>query len=165
MPITLVLLYKLIDPPSISSNLEGSQQTQEDNNIVKENVIGTLFYATATDFAFHSEEEDAILKVDASRVGCNSSIIGSNLCNMVSEQRNLPFNSELNTHQISENDEYPIEISGFVSIGKFELEAIFMYNVEKREGKGTEMYGVLEFENPYESDQDNLVSMLIKGKI
>ncbi len=161
----LMSVVALVIAPSISSNLEGSQQTQEDNNIVKENVIGTLFYATATDFAFHSEEEDAILKVDASRVGCNSSIIGSNLCNMVSEQRNLTFNSELNTHQISENDEYPIEISGIVSIGKFELEAIFMYNVEKREGMGTEMYGVLEFENPYESDQDNLVSMLIKGKI
>ncbi len=161
----LMSVVALVIAPSISSNLEGSQQTQEDNNIVKENVIGTLFYATATDFAFHSEEEDAILKVDASRVGCNSSIIGSNLCNMVSEQRNLTFNSELNTHQVSENDEYPIEISGFVSIGKFELEATFTYNIDKKEGMGTEMYGVLEFENPYESDQDNLVSMLIKGKI
>ena len=161
----LMSVVALVIAPSISSNLEGSQQTQEDNNIVKENVIGTLFYATATDFAFHSEEEDAILKVDASRVGCNSSIIGSNLCNMVSEQRNLTFNSELNTHQISENDEYPIEISGFVSLGKFELEATFMYNIDKKEGMGTEMYGVLEFENPYESDQDDLVSMLIKGKI
>ena len=161
----LMSVVALVIAPSISSNLEGSQQTQEDNNIVKENVIGTLFYATATDFAFHSEEEDAILKVDASRVGCNSSIIGSNLCNMVSEQRNLTFNSELNTHRISENDEYPIEISGFVSIGKFELEATFTYNIDKKEGMGTEMYGVLEFENPYESDQDNLVSMLIKGKI
>ena len=161
----LMSVVALVIAPSISSNLEGSQQTQDDNNIVKENVIGTLFYATATDFAFHSEEEDAILKVDASRVGCNSSIIGSNLCNMVSEQRNLTFNSELNTHQISENDEYPIEISGIVSIGKFESEAIFTYNVDKKEGMGTEMYGVLEFENPYESDQDNLVSMLIKGKI
>ena len=161
----LMSVVALVIAPSISSNLEGSQQTQENNNIVKENVIGTLFYATATDFAFHSEEEDAILKVDASRVGCNSSIIGSNLCNMVSEQRNLTFNSELNTHRISENDEYPIEISGFVSIGKFELEATFTYNIDKKEGMGTEMYGVLEFENPYESDQDNLVSMLIKGKI
>ena len=161
----LMSVVALVIAPSISSNLEGSQQTQDDNNVVKENVIGTLFYATATDFAFHSEEEDAILKVDASRVGCNSSIIGSNLCNMVSEQRNLTFNSELNTHQISENDEYPIEISGFVSIGKFELEATFTYNIDKKEGMGTEMYGVLEFENPYESDQDDLVSMLIKGKI
>ncbi len=161
----LMSVVALVIAPSISSNLEGSKQTQEDNNIVKENVIGTLFYATATDFVFDSEEEDAILKVDASRVGCNSSIVGSNLCNMVSEQRNLTFNSELNTHKISENDEYPIEISGFVSIGKFELEAIFMYNVDKKEGMGTEMYGVLEFENPYESDQDNLVSMLLKGKI
>ena len=160
----LMSVVALVIAPSISSNLEGSQQTQDDNNVVKENVIGTLFYATATDFAFHSEEEDAILKVDASRVGCNSSIIGSNLCNMVSEQRNLTFNSELNTHQISENDEYPIEISGFVSIGKFELEATFTYNIDKKEGMGTEMYGVLEFENPYESDQDDLVSMLIKGK-
>ena len=161
----LMSVVALVIAPSISSNLEGSKQTQEDNNIVKENVIGTLFYATATDFVFDSEEEDAILKVDLSRVGCNSSIVGSNLCNMVSEQRNLTFNSELNTHKISENDEYPIEISGFVSIGKFELEAIFMYNVDKKEGMGTEMYGVLEFENPYESDQDNLVSMLLKGKI
>ena len=161
----LMSVVALVIAPSISSNLEGSQQTQKDNNIVKENVIGTLFYATATDFAFHSEEEDAILKIDASRFGCNASIIGSNLCNMVSEQRNLTFNSELNTHQISENDEYPIEINGFVSIGKFELEATFTYNIDKKEGMGTEMYGVLEFENPYESEQDNLVSMLIKGKI
>ena len=44
----------LVIAPSISSNLEGSQQTKEDNNIVKENVVGTLFYATATDFVFHS---------------------------------------------------------------------------------------------------------------
>ena len=123
---------------------------------------------TATDFVFHSEEEDAILKVDASRIGCNSSIIGSNLCNMVSEQRSLTFNSELNTHEISENDEYPIAISGIVSIDKFEAEATFMYNVDKKEGMGTEMYGVLLFENPYDSGPslDNyLVSMLIKGKI
>ena len=87
---------------------------------------------------------------------------------MVSEQRSLTFNSELNTHKISENDEYPIEISGIVSIGKFEAEATFTYNVDKKEGKGIEMYGVLVFENPYESGPslDNyLVSMLIKGKI
>ena len=164
----LMSVVALVIAPSISSNLEGSQQTQDDNNIVKENVVGTLFYATATDFVFHSEEEDAILKVDASRIGCNSSIVGSNLCNMVSEQRSLTFNSELNTHKISENDEYPIEISGIVSIGKFEAEATFTYNVDKKEGMGIEMYGVLVFENPYESGPslDNyLVSMLIKGKI
>ena len=59
-------------------------------------------------------------------------------------------------------DKFPIY---FVSIGKFELEATFTYNIDKKEGMGTEMYGVLEFENPYESEQDNLVSMLIKGKI
>ncbi|MBH70661.1 MAG: hypothetical protein CMP69_05470, partial [Flavobacteriales bacterium] len=159
----------LVIAPSISSNLEGSQQTQDDNNVVKEEELSeALFYATATDFVFHSEEEDAILKVDASRIGCNSSIVGSNLCNMVSEQRSLTFNSELNTHEISENDEYPIAISGIVSIDKFEAEATFMYNVDKKEGMGTEMYGVLLFENPYDSGPslDNyLVSMLIKGKI
>ncbi len=160
----LMSVVALVIAPSISSNLEGGYQTQEDNNIIKENITGTLFYATASDFVFDSEEEDAILKVDASKVGCNSSIIGSNLCNMVSEQRNLTFNSELNTHKILENDEYPIQINGFVSIGKLELEAIFTYNVDKKEGIETEMYGVLEFKNPYESDQDNLVSMLIKGK-
>tara|TARA_B100001115_G_scaffold179035_1_gene169300 strand:- start:534 stop:3113 length:2580 start_codon:yes stop_codon:yes gene_type:complete len=164
----LMSVVALVIAPSISSNLEGSQQIQDDNNIVKENVEGTLFYATASDFVFHSEEEDAILKVDASRIGCNSSIFGSNLCNMVSEQRSLTFNSELNTHKISENDEYPIAISGIVSIGKFESEATFMYNVDKKKGMGTEMYGVLVFENPYDSGPslDNyLVSMLIKGKI
>jgi len=165
----LMSVVALVIAPSISSNLEGSQQTQDDNNIVKEEELSEpLFYATATDFVFHSEEEDAILKVDASRIGCNSSIIGSNLCNMVSEQRSLTFNSELNTHEISENDEYPIAISGIVSIDKFEAEATFMYNVDKKEGMGTEMYGVLLFENPYDSGPslDNyLVSMLIKGKI
>ena len=165
----LMSVVALVIAPSISSNLEGSQQTQDDNNVVKEEELSeALFYATATDFVLHSEEEDAILKVDASRIGCNSSILGSNLCNMVSEQRSLTFNSELNTHKISENDEYPIEISGIVSIGKFESEAIFTYNVDKKEGMGIEMYGVLVFENPYESGPslDNyLVSMLIKGKI
>ena len=165
----LMSVVALVIAPSISSNLEGSQQTQDDNNVVKEEELSeALFYATATDFVLHSEEEDAILKVDASRIGCNSSIVGSNLCNMVSEQRSLTFNSELNTHKISENDEYPIEISGIVSIGKFESEAIFTYNVDKKEGMGIEMYGVLVFENPYESGPslDNyLVSMLIKGKI
>ena len=165
----LMSVVALVIAPSISSNLEGSQQTQDDNNVVKEEELSeALFYATATDFVFHSEEEDAILKVDASRIGCNSSIIGSNLCNMVSEQRSLTFNSELNTHEISENDEYPIAISGIVSIDKFEAEATFMYNVDKKEGMGTEMYGVLLFENPYDSGPslDNyLVSMLIKGKI
>ena len=165
----LMSVVALVIAPSISSNLEGSQQTQDDNNVVKEEELSeALFYATATDFVLHSEEEDAILKVDASRIGCNSSIIGSNLCNMVSEQRSLTFNSELNTHKISENDEYPIEISGIVSIGKFEAEATFTYNVDKKEGMGIEMYGVLVFENPYESGPslDNyLVSMLIKGKI
>ena len=165
----LMSVVALVIAPSISSNLEGSQQTQDDNNVVKEEELSEpLFYATATDFVFHSEEEDAILKVDASRIGCNSSIVGSNLCNMVSEQRSLTFNSELNTHEISENDEYPIAISGIVSIDKFEAEATFMYNVDKKEGMGTEMYGVLLFENPYDSGAslDNyLVSMLIKGKI
>ena len=165
----LMSVVALVIAPSISSNLEGSQQTQDDNNVVKEEELSeALFYATATDFVLHSEEEDAILKVDASRIGCNSSIVGSNLCNMVSEQRSLTFNSELNTHKISENDEYPIEISGIVSIGKFEAEATFTYNVDKKEGMGIEMYGVLVFENPYESGPslDNyLVSMLIKGKI
>ena len=165
----LMSVVALVIAPSISSNLEGSQQTQDDNNVVKEEELSeALFYATATDFVLHSEEEDAILKVDASRIGCNSSIVGSNLCNMVSEQRSLTFNSELNTHKISENDEYPIEISGIVSIGKFEAEATFTYNVDKKEGMGIEMYGVLVFESPYESGPslDNyLVSMLIKGKI
>ena len=165
----LMSVVALVIAPSISSNLEGSQQTQDDNNVVKEEELSeALFYATATDFVLHSEEEDAILKVDASRIGCNSSIVGSNLCNMVSEQRSLTFNSELNTHEISENDEYPIAISGIVSIDKFEAEATFMYNVDKKEGMGTEMYGVLLFENPYDSGPslDNyLVSMLIKGKI
>ena len=165
----LMSVVALVIAPSISSNLEGSQQTQDDNNVVKEEELSeALFYATATDFVLHSEEEDAILKVDASRIGCNSSIVGSNLCNMVSEQRSLTFNSELNTHKISENAEYPIEISGIVSIGKFEAEATFTYNVDKKEGMGIEMYGVLVFENPYESGPslDNyLVSMLIKGKI
>ena len=45
---------------------------------------------------------------------------------------------------------------------------LFTYNVDKKEGMGIEMYGVLVFENPYESGPslDNyLVSMLIKGKI